>query len=81
MFYFNPDLAADDGMDDGDEALVLYRREDEDEEEVQYRELQLEALEQEAREVDGTGTVAAADRLVQAANASSLPGEFISFGP
>lgn len=66
MFYFNPDLARDDGMEDGDEAIVSYQREDE-EEEMQYRELELETLENEASEVDGTGTVAALDRLAQVA--------------
>lgn len=65
MFDFNPDLVADGEMEDGDEAFELYNREEEDDDGVQYRELNLEAVGSEAREVDGTGTVAAADRLNQ----------------
>lgn len=30
MFFFNPDLAANDMMDDGDEAIDSYAREEED---------------------------------------------------
>ncbi|XP_011499076.1 PREDICTED: zinc finger CCCH domain-containing protein 15 homolog [Ceratosolen solmsi marchali] len=62
MFYFNPDLAAGDGSvdDDGDEAIVHYDRE-EDEENVEYRELDIDRLVLEASQVDTTGicTVAA----------------------
>lgn len=70
MFYFNPDLAEDDGTEDG-EAIMSYQRENDDDDDVQYRELQLDDMEQEAQEEDGTGTVAAADRLILSANGLS----------
>ncbi|EFN75875.1 zinc finger CCCH domain-containing protein 15 homolog [Harpegnathos saltator] len=64
MFYFNPELAAGDGIDDGDEAISSYVREEDDYEDIQYRELDTERLAFEASETDTTGiTVAAADRL------------------
>ncbi|EZA47487.1 hypothetical protein DMN91_005069 [Ooceraea biroi] len=65
MFYFNPDLAMGDGIDDGDEAISSYaREEDDDSEDVQYRELDMDRLASEASEIDTKGiTVAAADRL------------------
>ncbi|XP_078048760.1 zinc finger CCCH domain-containing protein 15 homolog [Augochlora pura] len=64
MFYFNPDLAVGDGIDDGDEAISSYVREEEDEERIEYRELDMDRLGFEASEIDSTGiTVASADRL------------------
>lgn len=92
MFYFNPELAAGDGIflycfisyifyvlstcikftlkiflgiDDGDEAISSYvREEDETEEKVEYRELDMDRLALEASEIDTSGiTVAGADRL------------------
>lgn len=52
------------GIDDGDEAISSYVREEDDYEDVQYRELDTERLAFEASETDTTGiTVAAADRL------------------
>lgn len=65
MFYFNPDLATGDGIDDGDEAISSYVREEEEEEDkVEYRELDMDRLAFEASEIDTTGiTVAGADRL------------------
>lgn len=64
MFSFNPELAAGDSMDDGDEAFDIYKREEEEEgEEVQYRELNLDLLVSEAQEVDSSGTIASDDRL------------------
>ncbi|KAH0946095.1 hypothetical protein HN011_011848 [Eciton burchellii] len=64
MFYFNPDLATGDGIDDGDEAICSYAREEDDSEDVQYRELDMECLAFEASEIDTNGiTVAVADRL------------------
>lgn len=62
MFSFNPELANDADMDDGDVAFDSYNRED-DEEEVQYRELDFSTLNFMASEVDGSGTVAENDRL------------------
>ncbi|KAG7199160.1 hypothetical protein KM043_018047 [Ampulex compressa] len=65
MFYFNPELATGDGIDDGDEAISSYvREEDEDEERIEYRELDMDRLAFEASEIDTVGiTVAAQDRL------------------
>ncbi|XP_053992735.1 zinc finger CCCH domain-containing protein 15 homolog [Hylaeus anthracinus] len=65
MFYFNPDLAAGDGIDDGDEAIDSYvREEDETDERIEYRELDMDRLALEASESDTTGiTVASLDRL------------------
>ncbi|XP_077264421.1 zinc finger CCCH domain-containing protein 15 homolog [Temnothorax americanus] len=71
MFYFNPELAAGDGIDEGDEAISSYAREEEDDfEDVQYRELDTDRLAFEASEIDINGiTVAAEDRL-KASNAT-----------
>ncbi|XP_031841966.1 zinc finger CCCH domain-containing protein 15 homolog [Nomia melanderi] len=65
MFYFNPDLAVGDGIDDGDEAISSYvRDEEEDEEKIEYRELDMDRLAFEASEIDTNGiTVASTDRL------------------
>ncbi|KAK3915447.1 Zinc finger CCCH domain-containing protein 15-like protein [Frankliniella fusca] len=64
MFSFNPELAAGDSMDDGDEAFDSYKREDDDDEgNVEYRELNLDLLAAEAQEVDSSGTQATEDRL------------------
>lgn len=63
MFSFNPELAADFDMEDGDEAFDTYAVDDEDENQIEYRELQLDLIELEAQEVDDTGTVATEDRL------------------
>ncbi|KAK9877986.1 hypothetical protein WA026_020200 [Henosepilachna vigintioctopunctata] len=64
MFSFNPDMAKDNDMEDGDEAFDSYSREQE-EDEIEYKEIDLMQLEEEAQEVDGTGTVAIEDRLKQ----------------
>lgn len=65
MFFFNPELATGDGIDDGDEAISSYIREEEEEdEEIQYRELDMDRLAFEAREAETAGiTVAMEDRL------------------
>ncbi|XP_029034056.1 zinc finger CCCH domain-containing protein 15 homolog isoform X1 [Osmia lignaria lignaria] len=68
MFYFNPELAAGDGIDDGDEAISSYVREEEEEDEgeerVEYRELDMDRLAFEPSEIDTSGiTVASIDRL------------------
>ncbi|XP_034946931.1 zinc finger CCCH domain-containing protein 15 homolog isoform X1 [Chelonus insularis] len=64
MFSFNPELAAGDGIDDGDEAIDSYALHEEDGENVEYRELDIDKLGMEARELDTTGiTIAQADRL------------------
>jgi len=68
MFSFNPELADDGDMDDGDTAFDSYaREEDDDDNAVEYKELDFDALGLVAQEVDGTGTVATDDRLKGAA--------------
>lgn len=62
MFSFNPELAADNDMEDGDEAFDNYAR-SEDEDEIVYKELQLDMLGFQAQEVDGSGTLATEDRF------------------
>lgn len=62
MFSFNPELAKESEMEEGDEAFDSYSMV-EDEDDANYKELQLDMLSLEAREADGTGTVAAEDRL------------------
>lgn len=62
MFSFNPDLAKENDVEDGDEAFDSYAVDDE-EDGIQYKELQLDLIGLDAQEVDGTGTVAAEDRL------------------
>lgn len=65
MFFFNPELAMGDGIDEGDEAISSYVLEDEDiEDRIEYRELDMDRLALEASEIDTKGiTVAATDRL------------------
>lgn len=72
MFSFNPDLAKESEMEDGDEAFDSYSVAEE-EDEVQYKELNLDMLGLAAQEADGTGTVATEDRLkkVEPANEDS----------
>ncbi|KAK4036161.1 zinc finger CCCH domain-containing protein 15 homolog [Daphnia magna] len=66
MFTFNPDLARDDDMEDGDEAFDTANLPNEEEEgEVQYRELDLNALACVGTDVDGSGTVAPVAREYQ----------------
>lgn len=53
MFSFNPDLARDDDMDDGDAAFDSYdREEDDDEQAFEYKELDLELIASSAQEVN-----------------------------
>lgn len=64
MFSFNPELANDGEMDDGDVAFDSYTREENDDDTtIEYKELDLEQLAMGAQEVDGSGTVATEDRL------------------
>lgn len=72
MFSFNPELAADEDMEEGDEAFDYYAVAEEDEENLEYKELELDIIGLEAREVDDTGTVATNDRLKQAEGSSVL---------
>lgn len=71
MFSFNPDLV-DFGMDDGEEAIESYgRNEEDDDDAVEYKELDLSMLSLSIKEVDNTGTVAEEDRWTKMK--SSLP--------
>lgn len=65
MFSFNPELATQNDLEDDEAAFDGYERdEEEDGDQVfEYKELDLEALAAGAQEVDGTGTIAAEDRL------------------
>ncbi|CAH1973847.1 unnamed protein product [Acanthoscelides obtectus] len=63
MFSFNPDLVKDNDMEDGDELFdsSVYAQAEEDAD--NYKEIDFSSLNQEAQEVDGTGTVATVDRF------------------
>lgn len=63
MFSFNPDLADDGDMEDGDAVFDSYARSDDEDDAFEYKDLDLDVLSLAAQEVDGTGTVAANDRL------------------
>ncbi|KAH8394709.1 hypothetical protein KR222_002241 [Zaprionus bogoriensis] len=68
MFSFNPDLVDDGPMEDGDAAFDIYKREDDDDENVvEFKELDLAALSLAAQEVDGSGTIASSTRLLDQA--------------
>lgn len=62
MFSFNPEMAMDNDMEDGDVAFDSYAREEEDDVN-EYKEINLDILGEEASEVDDTGTIANPDRL------------------
>ncbi|XP_067626575.1 zinc finger CCCH domain-containing protein 15 homolog [Eurosta solidaginis] len=62
MFSFNPDLVDDGPMEDGDAAFDNYARSD-DEDAMEFKELDLTALSLAAQEADGSGTVASESRL------------------
>ncbi|XP_014295545.1 zinc finger CCCH domain-containing protein 15 homolog [Microplitis demolitor] len=69
MFFFNPELAAGDGIDDGDEAIDSYALHEEDTENIEYRELDMDQLAMEASELDTAGiTIAQTDRLKSTIN-------------
>ncbi|XP_062546547.1 zinc finger CCCH domain-containing protein 15 homolog [Armigeres subalbatus] len=61
MFSFNPDMV-DFGMDDGEEAIESYGRNEDDDDTTEYKELDLNMLSLSIKEVDNTGTVAEEDR-------------------
>jgi hypothetical protein len=57
MFTFNPDLAKDEDMEEGEMAFDnIPRDDDEEDDQLMYREINLEALVNEAQETDGSGT-------------------------
>ena len=55
MFTFNPDLANDEDMDEGEDAYI-HIKDDDETEEYNYVEINLDALANAAKAVDGTGT-------------------------
>lgn len=57
MFSFNPDLADDNEMYDGDEAIISYAASDDNEDNTHYKEIDFSQMYNEAQEVDNTGTV------------------------
>ncbi|KAK5642267.1 hypothetical protein RI129_008434 [Pyrocoelia pectoralis] len=61
MFSFNPDLVTDEDMEEGDEAFDYYAIVEDDD--MEYKELELDIIGLEAQEVDNSGTLAAVDRL------------------
>ncbi|ALC41960.1 CG8635 [Drosophila busckii] len=67
MFSFNPDLVDDGPMEEGDAAFDIYNREDDDDNAVEFKELDLAALSLAAQEVDGSGTIASSTRLLDQA--------------
>ncbi|KAK4876509.1 hypothetical protein RN001_009015 [Aquatica leii] len=70
MFSFNPELVADQDMEEGDEAFDSYAVADESEE-IEYKELELDIIGLEAQEVDDSGTLAPVDRLKRNAEAET----------
>lgn len=63
MFSFNPELAAGD-IEDGDEAFDSYLLDDEDADDIEYKELDMDRLAMEASELDSNNiTIARTDRL------------------
>lgn len=71
MFSFNPDLVDDGPMEDGDAAFEMYNRDDDDDEGVEYKELDFSTMSFVAQEADGSGTVASDSRLNDQASASA----------
>uniref|UniRef100_A0A182JX65 Zinc finger CCCH domain-containing protein 15 n=1 Tax=Anopheles christyi TaxID=43041 RepID=A0A182JX65_9DIPT len=78
MFSFNPDLV-DDGMDDGEVAVESYGRNEDDDDTTEYRELDLNMLSLNIKDVDNTGTVAETDRwekmAAEAASRTAAPAD------
>ncbi|KAJ8978228.1 hypothetical protein NQ317_016379 [Molorchus minor] len=62
MFSFNPELANDNDMEEGDELFdsTAFQPEEDINE---YKEINLDILGQDAQEVDGSGTIALEDRF------------------
>lgn len=70
IFSFNPSLVDDGPMEDGDAAFENYKYENDDDE-VEFKELDLASLSLAAMEADGTGTIASDTRLRQMKASSS----------
>lgn len=64
MFSFNPELAKDD-MEEGDEAFDSYKRDEDEDPESNYREIDIDAIMHEAEDVDETNISQAKDRVFQ----------------
>lgn len=75
MFSFNPEMATQNDLEDGDEAFdsSLYRNDDNDDEAIQYKEINLDMLGTDISDVDGTGTVAPEDRFKASETPSDEP--------
>lgn len=70
MFTFNPDLVVEDQLEEGEAAFENVEREDQNDN-VNYREINFENLEKEAQESDGTGTQAIGNRFASFLNKQS----------
>ena len=68
MFSFNPEMA-ETGLEEGEAAIDIYGREEDDT--VEYKELDLNMLSLNIKDVDDTGTVAADDRWQKLQNESA----------
>ncbi|XP_050300953.1 zinc finger CCCH domain-containing protein 15 homolog [Anthonomus grandis grandis] len=69
MFSFNPEMAIQNDLEDGDETFdsSVYKNEDDDN--IEYKEINLDLI--DSSDVDGSGTVAGEDRFKQAEPSSS----------
>ncbi|CAO1309968.1 unnamed protein product [Diamesa serratosioi] len=63
MFSFNPDLVHDSNMEDGEATFDNYARDEEDDDTVEYKEIDFSALSVGLKDSDGTGTIALDDRF------------------
>jgi len=64
MFTFNPEMAVDGDLEDGDDTFDTRNLHNEEEDEgIEYKEIVLDDLEMGGSEEDGTGTQATTDRL------------------
>lgn len=64
MFSFNPDLAKDD-MEEGDEAFDSYKRDEDEDPESNYREIDIDLIMNEAADIDETNISQAKDRVFE----------------
>lgn len=73
MFTFNPEMAKDGDMEEGEAAMDIVREEDEDDEGTVVKEIDLDAIACEAIDTDGTGTQA--DAVCRNFSATKRPTE------
>lgn len=57
MFTFNPELARDNEMDEGEAAMDIVREQDDDDDQTEVKEINIDLIVNEAKEADGSGTV------------------------